>query len=238
MDHLRGDGHRNCRSRLVPAILCTSAAVRSRGDDRESSRAHPDRRSRPPLHLRHPQHRRGSAEGRGDRHARPLPEHRRSDRVRVQDAAAPHRRGRARHARRPQQLRTVGRHRAGARSRRRGVHEKRISDRRRSRVHHRRHVGRDRADAGRRRRRRRRSARADADLSALHGGARQARRQGEVLPARCGARLDAGSRAPREPGDAGDARARDHRSQQPDRRRLLRRRPAARCSTSPIGTGC
>ena len=43
-----------------------------------------------------------------------------------------------------------------------------------------------------------------------------------VLPARSGARLDAGSRAPREPGHAGDARDRRHRSEQPDRRGLLR----------------
>ena len=41
-----------------------------------------------------------------------------------------------------------------------------------------------------------------------------------------------------EPRDAGDARARDHRSEQSDRRRLLRPRRGARCSISPTGTGC
>ena len=38
-------------------------------------------------------------------------------------------------------------------------------------------------------------------------------------------------------GDAGDPRARRHRSEQPDRRDLSDARPAARCSTSPTGTG-
>ena len=35
-----------------------------------------------------------------------------------------------------------------------------------------------------------------------------------------------------------DARARRHRSEQPDRRRLSDRRRGARCSTSPTGTAC
>ena len=47
--------------------------------------------------------------------------------------------------------------------------------------------------------------------------------QREVLPARSVARLDAGSRPSQEPGHAGDARARRHRSEQPDRRGLLDR---------------
>ena len=94
----------------------------------------------------------------------------------------------------------------------------RVSDLAGPRVHHRGHIRRHRADPRRRRRCRRRGAGADADLSAVHRGARQARRHGEVLPPRRLARLDAGSRSSQEPGHAGDPRAGGHRSQQPDRR--------------------
>ena len=85
----------------------------------------------------------------------------------------------------------------------------RIAGHRRSRVHHRRHLRRDRARAERARRRGRRSARADADLSAVHGGAREARRARDVLPDRpvaaAGCRISIISQQPRH---AGDARAR------------------------------
>ena len=98
--------------------------------------------------LRHPQHRRGGPASRGRGNAGPVPEHRRPGRFRVQDAAAPDRRGRAGAARRPQRLRSVGRH-----SRRRAkrwraeytAHGWPISAG--SRLHHRGHVGRDRARA-------------------------------------------------------------------------------------------
>ena len=60
--------------------------------------------------------------------------------------------------------------------------------------------------------------------------------QAKYYRARSGARLDAGSRSPREPGHAGDARARRHRSEQPDRRASIRPRRGARCSTSPTRT--
>ena len=79
----------------------------------------------------------------------------------------------------------------------------------------------DRARAERARRPGRRGARADADLSALHGGARQARRARALLPDRSaradGCRTSIISRTRRH---AGDARARRDRSEQPDRRGL------------------
>jgi len=59
------------------------------------------------------------------------------------------------------------------------------------------------------------SARSVADVSSLYGGPREARRAREVLPARSGAQLDAGSRPPEESRDAGDARAGHHRSNNP-----------------------
>ena len=70
---------------------------------------------------------------------------------------------------------------------------------RRSRGHHGRHVGRDRAGADRAGRSGRRSAGAGADLSALHGGAREDRRARRVLPDRSGARLAAGPRSHPQP---------------------------------------
>ena len=53
------------------------------------------------------------------------------------------------------------------------------------------HVRRDRPGAERARRRRRRGARADADLSALHGGARETRRARAFLPDRSRERMGA-----------------------------------------------
>ena len=195
----------------------------------KSSRAGPGGRTRQPLLLRHPQHRRGGEGGRGARAARPLPEHRRSGRVRLQDARPSGRSRRTRHARRPQRLSAVGRH-----SRRRArrwpptTRARGIADVARPRAHHDRHVRRHRAGAQRARRRGRRSARAVADLSALHRGAGEDRRPTSVLPHRSGARLAAGPRSPAHARHAADARARRHRSEQPDRRRLSRRRSGAR----------
>ena len=99
-----------------------------------------------------------------------------------------------------------------------------------------------RARAQRARRRGRRSAGADADLSALHGGAREDRRARGLLPHRSGERLAAGPRSPAAARHAGDARARRHRSEQPDRRRLSggdapradrARRSRTACRSSP-----
>ena len=69
----------------------------------------------------------------------------------------------------------------------------------RSRVDHVGHVRRHRARADRHRRRRRRSARAVADLSALHRGAREDRRAAGVLPHRSHQRLAARSRSHPQP---------------------------------------
>ena len=142
---------------------------------------------RPPhqrLRLRHPQHRRGGAEGRGSRPEGPLPEYRRPDHFRVPDAAAHDRGGRARDARRPQRLRAVGRHPGGARGGRRRVRAARHADDARSRRHHVGHIRRDRARADRAGRAGRRSADPGADVSALHRGAREDRRARGLLPDR------------------------------------------------------
>ena len=103
------------------------------------------------------------------------------------------------------------------------------------RVHHRRHVRRHRARAERARRRGRRSARADADLPALHGGARQARRaRAFYRPDRRRGwmpdldHLRASSRRRRARSSSSIPTIR------PARR--IRRRVGARCSTSPTRT--
>ena len=78
-------------------------------------------------------------------------------------------------------------------------------------------VGRHRTGARRAGRRGRRRPRADADVSALHCRARQARRAGGVLPDRSVQPVAAGpGRHPAED-DTGDARAGRDRSEQPDR---------------------
>ena len=129
-------------------------------------------------------------------------------------------------------------HRRRARSGGRRIHAQRISGHRRIASSSPRARPKASSCAQRDRRRRRRSARADADLSALHGGARQARtprrKYYRLDPAQ---RMDAGSRSPAEPGHAGDARARRHRSQQSDRRGVSRPRRGARCSSSPTQHG-
>ena len=110
----------------------------------------PDPRGRPDqwLRVRHPEHRRGGAKSGSGRPEGPLPQHRRPDHLRIQDAAAPDRGGRAGHARRPQRLRAVGRH---SRRPREAVAERvraaRHADVARSRRHHLGHLGRDRAGA-------------------------------------------------------------------------------------------
>ena len=179
------------------------------------------RRARQQLHLRDPQHRRRSAAGRSRRHARAVSQHRRPGRVRIQDAAASHCRGRARDARRPQRLRSVGR------ASRRRARRWRPSTRRAAFP-----VSPDRVfitagtSEGHRARAdalwstRRRSARADADVSAVHGGARQDRRARALLPHGSRPRMDAGSRSPAQSRHARDARAGRHRSEQSDRRVL------------------
>ena len=62
--------------------------------------------------------------------------------------------------------------------------------------------------------------------------------QREVLPPGFDARVDAGSGSSEEPRDAGDARARRDRPEQPDRRRVPHRDADARCSISRTSTGC
>ena len=140
----------------------------------------------------------GGAARRGRRRPRPLPEYRRPQRLRFQDAATPDRRRRTRHARRPQRLRPVAGHRAGARSRRGRVDRQGLPGLGRPRAHHRGHVRSHRSGAELARRQRQRSARPDADVPAVHGAARENRRAREVLPRRSGARLAAGSRSPRK----------------------------------------
>ena len=145
--------------------------------------------------------------------------------------------GRARDARRPQRLRPVGRHPAGARSGR-GTNTRRAAF----------PISADRVfitagtsegielalsalvDDGRR------SARADADLSALHGGARQDRRAraATTAPIRraAGCRTSITSRA-----WSRRRRARSSSSIRTTRpARSTRPRRGARCSTSPSGT--
>ena len=168
----------------------------------------------------------------------PLPQYRRPDHLRVPDAAAPGRGGRARDARRAQRLRAVGRHRAGARSGRRRVHAPR-------------HAARPPiawsspsgtsegielaltalAGAGRR------GADPGADLSALHRRAREDRRAGGVLPHRPGAA--AGCRTSIRSGSLITPATRAlvvDRSEQSDRRRSTRPTCAARWSSSPTST--
>ena len=212
-------GHPLKRAGTFPA----SSRVKMRRDNSESSGLNPYRCPRSPFHLRHPQHRCRSPARRGRRHAGAVSQYRRPGRLRLQDAAAPDRGSRTRAARGPQHLRSVRRHSGRARGCGRGVHGERISGQRGSCVRDRGHVGRHRAHVERRGGKRRRSARADADLSALHGRAREARRESEVLPARSVAWLDARSGSPEEPRHPGDARARHHRPEQPDRRGLPRR---------------
>ena len=150
----------------------------------------------------------------------PVPEHRRPDSLRISHPPGAGRHRRASHARRPEQLRALDWHPAGARRRRPGVERPRLP------------VVSDRVlitagtsegielaltalvESGRR------GAGAVADLPALHRGARQDWRRARVLPDRPGTRLGAGPRSSREPRHAPDARARPHRSEQSDRRRL------------------
>ena len=192
-------------------------------------------RSRQVLHLRDPQHRRRGQEGRGGRPEGALSEHRRPDSVRVQDAAAPDRRRRARDARRPQRLRAIGRHRAGARGGRAPNGRARHARLARSRRHHLGHVGRHRARARRARRRRRRSAacRRRPIRSTPRCSRRSARGRCTTAPIRHNGWLPDLDDIKR-PDHAGDARARRHRSEQSDRRRLSGSDAARAASTSPI----
>ena len=165
----------------------------------------------------------GSATRRGRRRPRPLPEHRRPQRVRFQDAAAPDRRRRARDARRAQRLRPVAGHRAGARSRRGGTHRHGVPGVGRPRADHRGHVRSHRSGAERARRQRRAkcSCRCRRTRCTRRCSRRSTRARSTTGPIRraAGCRISITSRAwsPR------DARARRHRSEQPDRRDLPRR---------------
>ena len=161
--------------------------------------------------------------------------------LRVSAARAHGRRRDPRDARRRERLLPVAGHCSGTGSGGGRVHTARLAGLRRSRAHHGRDVRSDRPRAERARRRGRRGARADADLPALHGGARQARRACPFLPDRCAARMGARFRPPRGRGDAGDARARRDRSQQSDRRGLSDRRTAPidrLCRTPRPGDSC
>ena len=106
---------------------------------------------------------------------RPLPEHRRSDRGRLHHAAAPDRGRQPRHAARTERLHAVAGHPGGEGGGRRRLHGARLPRRSRSRAAHDGHVRGHRDHAQRAGRPRRRSARAGADLSALHGGGGQDR---------------------------------------------------------------
>ena len=93
----------------------------------------------------------------------------------------------------------------------RGARRRRLA---RPRAHHDRHVGRHRPRAERAGRRGRRGARPAADVSALHGGAREDRRAAALLPHRSGPRLAARPRSPAQPGHAAHARAGRDRPEQ------------------------
>ena len=176
---------------------------------------HADSRRSPSesVFLRHSQHQRRGAAGRSRRAARALSEHRRPGRLRVQDPAAPDCGGRTGDARRTQRVWAIAGYRLGTRSSRRGVHVTRISSHPGSNLSHRRYVGSDRVGTRRASRRRHRGSGAAANVSSVYSGPRQARRASTVLSDRSRLRVDARSRSSSQHRDAGDPRARRHRSQ-------------------------
>jgi hypothetical protein len=129
--HAKGLWHEEVRSSYFEVRTSDfELLIRSPHADRDVDQP---RRADPYVHLCHPQHRRRGQEGRGGRAEGAVPEHRRSDSVRLQDTTTSDRRGRQGHARRAQRLHRVRRCRARARGGRGRVRPARRADDRRSR---------------------------------------------------------------------------------------------------------